>query len=428
MTLINILIFTSIASIIGSIVPSRWLKYAIMITNIISIYLLQPVLPIHNLNWWIPSSSIILVLLVWFVCNKNIIFGKKISKTLSSHLSWFLLILIVAIFILMKNNGLIVIISSSLRKITGQDPELASHIDVLWLGYSYLAFRLLHIIRDFQNGRLPKFSLLSTINFSLFLPTYISGPIDRIDRFDRDINSSIHTTSFTSNTQKERLIIGVKRILLGLFKKFVVADSLSLIALNPFNAEQFQSSGWLWLSLYAYSLRIYYDFSGYTDIAIGLGKMFGITLPENFDAPYLKTNLIAFWNSWHITLAQWFRSYFFNPITRWLRTKGELIPTWVIIFVGQISTMILIGLWHGISWNFTIWGLWHGLGLFINNRWSNLRILSIENKKVAQTVKYLLQFGGWLLTFNYVTLGWIWFIVPETMSSIALITKLLSFR
>ena len=110
-----------------------------------------------------------------------------------------------------------------------------------------------------------------------------------------------------------------------------------------------------------------------------------------------------------------------------LLDQGRGWSPWIAV-PACLGLSALIGLWHGISWNFTIWGLWHGLGLFINNRWSNLRILRIENKKVAQTVEYLLQFGGWLLTFNYVTLGWIWFIMPETMSSIALITKLLCFR
>jgi len=97
---------------------------------------------------------------------------------------------------------------------------------------------------------------------------------------------------------------------IGLFKKFALADSLALIALNAVNAGQVKSSGWMWLILYAYAFQIYFDFSGYTDIAIGMGRWLGIRLPENFAHPYLKPNLTLFWNSWHITLAQWFRAYF----------------------------------------------------------------------------------------------------------------------
>ena len=174
----------------------------------------------------------------------------------------------------------------------------------------------------------------------------------------------------------------------------------------------------MWISLYAYSLRIYFDFSGYTDVALGLGRILGINLPENFSAPYLKTNLTEFWNSWHITLAQWFRAYFFNPITRFLRKNPGVLPVWLIILIGQISTMLLIGLWHGITWNFTLWGLWHGIGLFIHNRWSgwlrNRGVILQNNQSSSRSLKFL----GWLLTFHYVTLGWVWFALPEVHLSL----------
>ena len=108
--------------------------------------------------------------------------------------------------------------------------------------------------------------------------------------------------------------------------------------------------------LYAYAWRLYLDFSGYTDIAIGLGRLFGVRLPENFERPYLKPNLTTFWNSWHITLAQWFRAYFFNQLTRALRSRPRPLPAALIILIGQVGTMLLIGLWHGVTWNFVAWG------------------------------------------------------------------------
>ena len=117
-------------------------------------------------------------------------------------------------------------------------------------------------------------------------------------------------------------LIGGKRIIIGIFSKFVLADGLALIALNNINSRQVNSTGWLWVMLYAYAFRIFFDFSGYTDIAIGMGQLLGIQLPENFEKPYLKQNLTLFWNSWHITLAQWFRAYFFNPLTRALRANS----------------------------------------------------------------------------------------------------------
>lgn len=161
--------------------------------------------------------------------------------------------------------------------------------------------------------------------------------------------------------------------------------------------------------LYGYSFRIFFDFSGYTDIAIGMGSLLGIQLPENFDKPYRKPNITLFWNSWHMTLAGWFRSYYFNPVTRALRSQPRNIPLPLIIFFGQLSTFILIGLWHGITWNFTIWGIWHGLGLFIHNRWTEF-IRSKQSPGDSQSkFKPLIRVASIFLTFNFVSLGWVWF-------------------
>jgi D-alanyl-lipoteichoic acid acyltransferase DltB (MBOAT superfamily) len=215
------------------------------------------------------------------------------------------------------------------------------------------------------------------------------------------------------------------RILVGIFKKFALADSLALLALNGQNAAQVASTGWTWLLLYAFALRIYFDFSGYTDIALGLGRLAGITLPENFSAPYLKTNLTAFWNSWHITLAQWFRAYVFNPFTRALRARR--LPIAAIILAGQLLTMLLIGLWHGFTLNFALWGLWHGAGLFLHNRWADWSrgrpLKGVERRPIQP----LLKFGGWFLTFHYVVLGWVWFALPEFEQAVGVFKVMFGF-
>jgi D-alanyl-lipoteichoic acid acyltransferase DltB (MBOAT superfamily) len=207
------------------------------------------------------------------------------------------------------------------------------------------------------------------------------------------------------------------------FKKFALADSLALIALNPQNAAQASSGPWLWVLLYAYALRLYLDFSGYTDIAIGLGRLMGIQLPENFTAPYLKTNLTGFWNSWHMTLANWFRAYFFNPVTRALRS-GRSLPLWAILLIGQLGTMLLIGLWHGITVNFAIWGLWHGAGLFAHNRWSDWIRPRLPGPGEEPRLGWALALGGWFLTFHYVVLGWIWFVIPEPGAALRFFERL----
>ena len=225
---------------------------------------------------------------------------------------------------------------------------------------------------------------------------------------------------------------GGRRIITGVFKKFVLADLLAIVALNGANALQTQSTLWMWVLVYAYALRIYFDFSGYTDVAIGLGRCFGIKLPENFERPYLKSNLTQFWNSWHITLAQWFRAYFFNPVTRALRTRklpgGKAFTPSAIIFIGQTGTMLLIGLWHGITWNFVAWGLWHAIGLFAHNRWTDYtrkRAAQTEAAPAAPRRQRAMDIIGVVLTFHYVALGWVWFALPNMELSLAVFRKLI---
>jgi alginate O-acetyltransferase complex protein AlgI len=275
---------------------------------------------------------------------------------------------------------------------------------IAWLGYSYLAFRLLHTIRDRQSGRLPPVSLSEYVNYAVFFPAFTSGPIDRAERFVPELRCPLPLGS-------EDWIYAVRRLMLGLFKKFVIADLLAVISISNALVSRVQFRGMLWLFLYAYAFRIYFDFSGYTDIAIGMGRLMGIQLPENFNSPYLKPNLTQFWNAWHITLTQWFRSYVFNPMTRYLR-RWEL-PAWLIILITQLTTMVLIGLWHGITWGFAAWGLWHGTGLFIHNRWTEVS----RNRMPAWTRvgwgPHVMKATGVFLTFNYVALGWLFFTLSE---------------
>ena len=184
------------------------------------------------------------------------------------------------------------------------------------------------------------------------------------------------------------------------------------MALSAQNAGQFIHTGWAWAALFAYSLQIFFDFSGYSEIAIGLGTLFGIHMPKNFDHPYLKPDLTKFWSSWHMTLTQWIRSYVFNPLTRFLRgRKDHPLPQWLIILITQLTTMLLIGLWHGISVNFVIWGLWHGIGLFIHQLWSRRTGAWLRTKSsVFQRIWTILTTA---FTILYVSLGWVWFVVPD---------------
>jgi D-alanyl-lipoteichoic acid acyltransferase DltB (MBOAT superfamily) len=325
--------------------------------------------------------------------------------------------LILLLFLILKTEAWGQAVSAWLRARTGQDIGLASPLDLGWLGLSYVAFRLLHTLRDRMTGRLPALSLREYITYVIFFPAFTAGPIDRVQRFVQDLRNGNHR-------EAESLIQGGERIVVGVFKKFVLADSLALIALNARNVAQANTAGHVWLLLYAYSFQIFLDFSGYTDIAIGLGRLLDIKLPKNFSRPYLKENLTIFWNSWHITLAQWFRAYFFNPLTRAIRASRARLPVPLIIVAGQLSTMCLIGLWHGVTWNFLAWGAWHGVGLFIHNRWSDWMRARLGGRISRPGLQRLGQVVGVLLTFHFVTLGWVWFALPTPSQSLQVFAKL----
>lgn len=292
-----------------------------------------------------------------------------------------------------------------------------------WLGFSYIAFRLIGVLFDFRAGRLPKdgMALRDFLTYVIFFPAMTAGPIDRVQRFIPELNQ-------TKQLDSARLIEGTMRIAVGAFKKFVIADSLALVALNPTLVNRTGDTIGAWLLLYVYAFRIFFDFSGYSDVAIGIGRLYGITLPENFDRPYAQQNLQQFWQRWHITLSTWFRLYYFTPISRVMLRSGVKMPQWLMVMIAQISTMVLIGLWHGVTANFILWGLWHGIGLFIHK-------LILDNTRVwYQNIsqhrwRRRFIFGiSWLTTFHYVALGWVFFALPTPADSVAMLARLVGGR
>jgi len=168
-----------------------------------------------------------------------------------------------------------------------------------------------------------------------------------------------------------------------------------------------------WLMLYAYAFRIYFDFAGYVDIAIGIGRLAGIGLPENFRAPYLKRNIAQFWNSWHITLSTWFRLYFFTPLSRTLMGTPLRAQKLLVIFIAQISTMILIGLWHGVALNFVLWGAWHGVGLWLHRTLTERTRGWDEFVAARPVLARIVGVLSVLVTFHFVALGWVFFALGD---------------
>jgi alginate O-acetyltransferase complex protein AlgI len=520
MGLRDILIFTALALAYRLIFRQRGRNWFLLVSSALAIYWLQPLAPIRYMDFWLPTVTLGLVVLSWLVTAPpegrgwranwpaaavlaGVVLLVGLTRFLSldglltagrpplfeqvalgviviAGLGWVLslqtlrvfktlrvwnvsawIVLLLALLVVLKLPALAQLAGAGLRALMGQEASLATATDLRWLGFSYVAFRLVSTLRERQNGRLPLVTLQEYVIYVIFFPAYTAGPIDRLERFVKDLrvgwvsqptkantgsatardpkatggnlkiaqsgSATARDPKTTAGDPKDYLIAG-ERLVMGLFKKFVVADGLALAALNATNAAQVHSTGWTWVLLYAYSLQIFFDFSGYTDIAIGLGRLLGITLPENFNAPYLKPNLTQFWNNWHMTLTQWFRAYYFNPFTRWLRTGGRKLSAAVIIFITQITTFVLIGLWHGITWNFVLWGAWHGLGLFAQNRYSEWARPRLPDLSARPALKQGLALAGGLLTFHYVALGWVWFALPSAGLSWQVFLKLFGVR
>ncbi len=476
MTYLHIAVFVLGAWIIrnlGERVAANWLIFTI---SVFSLFWLQPVSPIRTLDYWLPVIMISFSVLTWFVTNAKheslftqnkitlivlafllmgmsllrytqisflsawinptkigwscllvilvailifLIYQEKITK---STLAVWLMIVLIAAFVLLKYEPFTSMLSFYLRKMNHQSIDLASAQDIAWIGYSYFAFRLMHVLRDWKAGHEIPFNLREFISYTFYFPAIIAGPITRIENFAKEIENKSNQVTQTQTFES------IKRIMHGFLRKFIIADSLSMIAFNETTVQQTHGSIWMWIIIYAFALRLYFDFSGYNDIAIGISGLMGIKLPENFQRPYLSENLSLFWNRWHITLTQWFRTYYFNPLTRFLRTYKIQIPAAWIIFITQMSTMILIGLWHGININYVVWGCWNGLGLFLHNRWSewSKQHFRSDNKKgwIAGTGKWFSVF----LTFNFIALGWVWFAMPTLNESVTVFEKLLGIE
>jgi len=299
-------------------------------------------------------------------------------------------------------------------------PSTALARNLSWLGFSYLAFRLIGVLLDFRAGLLPPkgLTLRDMAVYALFFPAFTAGPIDRAQRFIPELDKALPLTA-------PRLVEGTGRITVGVVKKFIIADSLALVTLSPALIEQTHSALGLWLLLYIYAFQIFLDFSGYSDVAIGIGRLYGITLPENFDRPYLQPNIQQFWQHWHITLSQWFRVYFFTPFTRAMIRSPRRIPQPLIVFAAQISTMLLIGLWHGVTANFVLWGLWHGLGLFAY-KWiaDRTRVWYLQRVSPRPWRRRLMYAASVFITFHFVALGWVFFALPTPHDSLTVLQRL----
>lgn len=270
------------------------------------------------------------------------------------------------------------------------------------IGISYFTFKLIHVVIDAYRGMIKDISFTNLAALVFFYPTFTAGPIERYNHF---VDNAVKKGA----VEKEDIEEGTRRIIYGLFKKFILADQFYYILSAADLAKM--DDKWLLISyLYLLSLKIYFDFSGYTDIAVGLSRFFGIRVFENFDRPYFKWNIVLFWQSWHMTLTDWLRDYVYLPVAKRLVSLTKNRLSLINNAVAQLVTMSLVGIWHGSTINYLLWGLYHGAGLSLYRAYSELLKRVLPPKALEWMGRSrLLRAIGIILTFNYVTFGWIFF-------------------
>jgi D-alanyl-lipoteichoic acid acyltransferase DltB (MBOAT superfamily) len=290
-----------------------------------------------------------------------------------------------------------------------------------WFGFSYIAFRLLHVLLDYRlNTPLSTATPAAWGLYTLFFSAQAVGPIDRWPRFDKDLHSE-------KRFSWDDFVTGWERILWGAIKKFFIADILLRPLIPGEILITLTNVPYAWLQLYAYALYLYCDFSGIVDIALGTARLVGFHLPENFNRPYFQGSIAQFWQSWHITLSSWLRTYVFLPLSRTLLRSRIRRFSLLIVLIANLVTMSLVGLWHGITWNFLLWGVWHAMGLFIHKMFSDRtrrRQMRWKNTWKEQAF-YIFSV---LLTFHFVLLGWVFFALPSVEASITYLLFLFGIR
>lgn len=264
---------------------------------------------------------------------------------------------------------------------------------VLPAGLSFYTFMgLSYSIDAYRNPELPRRSFTEVLAYVSFFPTILAGPIMRSHQFFGQLDARPAEGSDFSE--------GMSYILSGMFKKVVLATYLSQQLVDPLFAspDDFSSAAIL-VGIYAYTAQIYCDFSGYTDLAIGIARLMGFRLPANFASPYRSLNLQEFWRRWHITLSQWLRDYLYIPLGGSRRGNR---------YVNLTLTMVIGGLWHGSGLNFLIWGFFHGIGLVVVHAWHRLKE-RWSHLSLPRWLRVAAVVGAWALTIHSVALLWVFF-------------------
>ena len=285
---------------------------------------------------------------------------------------------------------------------------------VLPIGLSFHTFQSIsYTIEVYRGNQKAEHNLGVYALYVLFYPQLVAGPIER----PQNILHQFHAFQPFDWT---RVRYGLLLMAGGFVKKVVIADRMALVVDPAFRHVDTSNGSTLLLAAVFYSIQIYCDFSGYTDIAIGAGQVLGIRMMKNFDTPYLAASIADFWRRWHISLSSWFRDYVYIPLGG---NRGTTTRT----YLNTLAVFGLSGLWHGASWKFIIWGLLHGFYLIVGQMWSRRKVADLEVvQRKSQVNGLAIHRVNQLLTFALVTLTWIFFRAASTSEAITVLGKVLT--
>lgn len=278
---------------------------------------------------------------------------------------------------------------------------------LLPLGISFFTFQQISFVVDAFRGDVPDYDFISYACFVSFFPQLVAGPIVTHDELVPQLMDERNKKFCYDNFAAGLFIFAI-----GLSKKVLIADTLGTVvdhcfaAVGDYRFEQINTAS-AWISGTAFTLQLYFDFSGYSDMAIGLGRMFNVKIPQNFNSPYKAVNIVDFWKRWHLTLTRFFTKYVYIPLGGNRRGTGRTYVNIMLVF-------FLSGLWHGANYTFIVWGLLHGIG----------NCLTRMTRSFWERIP---RFFGWLFTFLYVVFAYVFFRADSVKDGLYIIAKMLSF-
>ncbi|RXJ96544.1 membrane-bound O-acyltransferase family protein [Arcobacter sp. AHV-9/2010] len=273
---------------------------------------------------------------------------------------------------------------------------------LLPLAISFFTFQQIAYLVDSYRGETKEYDFLNYALFVTFFPQLIAGPIVHHKEMMPQFASKWNMVKKYKN-----IALGLFIFSIGLFKKVVIADTFAVWATAGFDSATTLNLIEAWATSLSYTFQLYFDFSGYTDMAIGIALMFNIKLPINFNSPYKALNIQDFWRRWHITLSRFLRDYVYIPLGG--NKKGSFRT-----YSNLLATFVIGGLWHGAGWTFIFWGFLHGMALVIHRAWSNLGFK-------------MWSWLSWFITFNFVNIAWIFFRAKEWEDAIKVLKGMFGF-